>query len=1500
MPKLRRMRLVSIGYGSARFEDVTLRFTDRDGRPTNSILWLRNGGGKSSLLSLFFAGLRPSKRDFLGQRAEEKIRRIGDYVGPRDHGAVVCEWELDAEKSLFEDGPQRYLTGVFYQRSESASGNGDTDVDRLFFATLVSASEPELTLDGLPFLSEQAGNKTRRTLSGFRRQLRQLNQEHPENHVFIEDKNQTAFQQELDSRGIDTESFYYQILMNEREAGVSERFSFAEDEDFVDFLLEMAFDQQHARKVREQLSTFRQDIVERNEQLKPELEYCQGLIVHLHKLTGIARERADASREIRSVHAQLASLKIWALQQMTALDEQCNQLEEQRKSSERFGRDERENAQFARGVATVLHRHACRLRCETFQGEYDDADRERLKAKRQKEIWGAAVPLARVWAARRDASDLREQLNRKLQEFAPDLHRLTEAATVFANGLQYEIETVRGQEEALRLKAEECRLHAEQSREEGTQVAEQAAQKEKHVEHLQKNLDDAVHEENLLRSHHVLNDEDKTAAEAATRIQGEMEANEAALADERNSLSEILAKQTANAALREQAIQRRGEVEKQQLELNATWQRALGRRAALAQDVALLRLLQTDHIDAEAAASGAVLTATEELKRVQETLLRIAVEAAEDERAMHFLTDSGLMPPASDVQTVVDWFRERGITSWSGWQYIERNVSAKERREVIGQLPYLAAGVIVATNDYDSAMELLSATANAPPAVVLRSPVVIAPADAISDKRDLLWTVLGPTSDAHFDIGAGAQELVCLQGHKSRRTTVMDDHRRWQFELTELKVRLQAFTTEYPRGWFADQRQKLDVIASRLEDVLGEAVRLKEQFQGLENDAGKMRQRIEAFATTATAKQRDLDRIHEFVRRFECHMEKWRDEQRSCRESASQLRQRQRQLRQKASDEASQATDADRQVNVLIVQASRLSDNLSKVRYQDDSQRRATAGEIEALRRRYESLVADYEGKVNAESLTQIAHGKDLDADREEREFHRILGRSTDLAKEEIEEALRGLPQAMTAQEKLEHSQTSYEEMLRKLGPLANRLKGANGDLDNAELECAELELIAPLPTVSLFDKVDENEAKAQDARKQAAEHALLAKAFDEEAAGHAAKANEHRHEKEKLEKDDQRLDSLQRNYAPLFNRLPTGESGDRSVPSAPRGNAQLGLRVDEIDRRLNIHREQYEALDARREKACREISLWSRHERFQKLKSSISHRFVDRDVASSEARAELDITQLGECVFQIEEKLKEADKQRDIVTTVLFAAAEEALALLGRVSRMSKLPESLPQAGRQFVKIETKASDNPMERRALVGELIDELLDHGEVGDGLKMVQKAVRRVARRITVRVLHPDLHQHGARVSIADLRRFSGGERLTGAILLYCALMRLRQMDGNRRGGSSVLILDNPIGTASRIAFLDMQREVAHSMNVQLIYATAVDDLNAVGAMENIIRLRNTRADRRTGRRFVEVLDEGGSTSQVEAIRIAFDSAPSSLVNANGVAQSPKPATSNEET
>ena len=78
MPRLCRMRLSSIGHDSARFDDLTLDFTDRQGRPTNSVLWLRNGGGKSSLLSLFLRGRAAGEAGLPGT--------TGRREGPADRG----------------------------------------------------------------------------------------------------------------------------------------------------------------------------------------------------------------------------------------------------------------------------------------------------------------------------------------------------------------------------------------------------------------------------------------------------------------------------------------------------------------------------------------------------------------------------------------------------------------------------------------------------------------------------------------------------------------------------------------------------------------------------------------------------------------------------------------------------------------------------------------------------------------------------------------------------------------------------------------------------------------------------------------------------------------------------------------------------------------------------------------------------------------------------------------------------------------------------------------------------------------------------------------------------------------------------------------------------------------------------------------------------------------------------------------------------------------------
>ncbi|MGH2608130.1 MAG: hypothetical protein ACRDHF_03490, partial [Tepidiformaceae bacterium] len=53
-------------------------------------------------------------------------------------------------------------------------------------------------------------------------------------------------------------------------------------------------------------------------------------------------------------------------------------------------------------------------------------------------------------------------------------------------------------------------------------------------------------------------------------------------------------------------------------------------------------------------------------------------------------------------------------------------------------------------------------------------------------------------------------------------------------------------------------------------------------------------------------------------------------------------------------------------------------------------------------------------------------------------------------------------------------------------------------------------------------------------------------------------------------------------------------------------------------------------------------------------------------------------------------------------------------------------------------------------------------------------------------------------------------------------------------------------------------------------VQLIYTTGVNDQEALRALPNVIRLRNERIDRNTGRRLVEYAPDEARV--IEAVRI----------------------------
>jgi hypothetical protein len=126
----------------------------------------------------------------------------------------------------------------------------------------------------------------------------------------------------------------------------------------------------------------------------------------------------------------------------------------------------------------------------------------------------------------------------------------------------------------------------------------------------------------------------------------------------------------------------------------------------------------------------------------------------------------------------------------------------------------------------------------------------------------------------------------------------------------------------------------------------------------------------------------------------------------------------------------------------------------------------------------------------------------------------------------------------------------------------------------------------------------------------------------------------------------------------------------------------------------------------------------------------------------------------------------------------------------------------------------------------------------------GLDLVRRGVREVVgpRGFQVTILQPDSTVRLDRVPIKALAKFSGGQGYTAAIILYCALVRARAFrEGGDFTGGGPLLLDNPFGSVTNPAMLDMFAAIARRLHVQLILFSAIKDEDAMATLGHVIRI-----------------------------------------------------------
>lgn len=257
----------------------------------------------------------------------------------------------------------------------------------------------------------------------------------------------------------------------------------------------------------------------------------------------------------------------------------------------------------------------------------------------------------------------------------------------------------------------------------------------------------------------------------------------------------------------------------------------------------------------------------------------------------------------------------------------------------------------------------------------------------------------------------------------------------------------------------------------------------------------------------------------------------------------------------------------------------------------------------------------------------------------------------------------------------------------------------------------------------------------------------------------------------------------------------------------------------------------------------------------------------------------------MDEQVIVSRAELEAQQQEKDILIQKLDTLARQSANLFEQAGRVSELPDTLGAWARQpFLRISLPRKNDPAERHVLLGQAVERWFQPGQnIPSGFELAFECLIALCgtKTANVRILKPEYQLRAGSHDIMDLvNKFSDGEKLTAAILLYCTLVRLRARQKARAedlldSDSGLLLLDNPFGKANLATFVDLQLRMARLMGVQLVYATGINDFSALKHFSHYVRLRNSSRGKTTNDYHVTADPRPFGDERVEGVTLGFD-------------------------
>ncbi|WP_327744107.1 hypothetical protein OHO28_22175 [Streptomyces europaeiscabiei] len=1436
--RLERTYLAGAGFPESRLEGLSINWSDPFEPTGHAALWADNGTGKTTITALRFGLYLPHARDFIrgeSDRSLAKLVRSGDVCHVVEQATRVVDGEL-----------QRIVMGMVADWADGGTQDVDNPrrLQRDFYGWVTYGSGP--TIEDLPFRTSVGRRATHaqfvEAVRGMLPGGGALPPHRPSDH-------QRTWGNWLAAAGVDVEQLRFQSEMNASEGGVDHVMRFPDSDACVRWLIGATTPTTTVEQIGKSIEVLRANAAARP-RWSDELALWESLTEPLLRLA-IAHDQVAAHR--RAVATAEANAATVVADSEATLDELAAEeasAGEKHEEHERLRREAGATARRAQAHRLRMRLRAAELRADAAAVLADKRRADRDRAVRELAAWRLVQDVlaantarthmaglkARLEAAEMHTAELREEEQQHLHALARLLtdhrdHAATDLRAAEKQQKQAATALMTAQDEQRKAVA----AHAT--------VAEQVRHVGEQITNSERILSEAV-TAGLIRD-----GADPEVVEAgweekaASALRNREAADETLKAVDKQADAQRKARSKAQNAV----VAAQHDVESATRQLRQVNDRV----RALEDDERVRDAVGDSGIELWTARSALA----DALSQRAETADRDAAEArtAADEarRTLDAVGADGLLPASALVDEAVRRCQDADVPAWPGWRWLADTMTSQAALSFAMARPDIASGVVVSHSEHfhgalDAIGDLDTDTAVWVGAVL--DPEAAVSRSAADHTDGTLARVLLPHPGT-YDREAARDMVAAAENALASATLRLQEAGQRATDARSALAALTQFWKDLPEDPRTTIQEKIRSAQERVEaarsdeqtaaDVLQDLARLKEEHQAARDDAQEL-----------------IDRATE-MRRLLIPVISAAGALSSAREKLPGLRTAEAQHRRRVGQLGKEIPD-------LVIAVERARDLVrTHTRRRDDAADELRSAGLSAtadgpvptddaptIRARLESATSALEdAAVDPELRQRITDTRQrladldakLDADIDQRRLaERFAG--TDDARHPV--ALD------TATRRAEEREAEAREEYAKAWQAAETAKQEHQRQaeDRADRSSPDIE---GFPSADQVPEADEAERFADQLDELAAQ-SLLTQRSEEQLARNAENAATAARQSAQLV--EARVSALRYLAEPAL----TGRRADDI--------AELTTRISAVSERVRESRKHLTDSEQARQAEAGIVRAHANSPQARKVEAAEDSRVIDlisrlRGDEQLPAEAERIAGELEQRAVSLRDDLDRHDRDVHTCAVMLHVQASRAIDRLRAYQNQSRLPDGLGEwSERRFVIIEhEKVPADESVAIDRVARVVHALMTPGA---GRSDAQSLLFAAARALVdapfrVRLLKPHIDLSLDRVDVAELKNFSGGQRVTAGVLLYATMTKVRALSDTTSVGW--LWLDNPFGQASADQFVRTMRRAADQLGLQLLFTAAPKDKGALSMFDRTIMLG--RRSRPSSGEKVVVVDDG---------------------------------------